>query len=145
MDGIAKLASLLKDRDNQPYLGPQVGVVVEPPPNLRISLGDKIILDKDNLIIAAHVLADYQRELEITGGIDITGVTGKTTLIQPPPPEEPAVVSETWGMQSTSLEGQEKITGKMKYTDTLKPGDEVILIPSTDEQRYFVVDKAVRL
>jgi len=145
VDGIAKLASLLKDRDNQPYLGPQIGVVVAPPPDIRVSLGDKIILDKDNLIIAAHVLADYQRELEITGEIDITGAAGKTTLIQPPPPEEPVVVSETWGMQSTSLEGQEKITGAMKYTDTLKAGDEVILIPSTDEQRYFVIDKVVRL
>ena len=33
----------------------------------------------------------------------------------------------------------------MTYTDDLKAGDVVILIPSTDEQRYYLVDKAVVL
>ena len=144
MDGIAKLASLLKDRDNQPYLGPQVGVVVEPPPNLRVSLGDKIILESADLIVAAHVLDGYQREELIKGEIEITGATGQATYVQPPPPDSPEI-SESWGFIGKTLEGQETITCKMTYTDTLKAGDEVILIPSTDEQRYFLVDKAVRL
>ena len=142
--GINQLAQLFKERENKIYLGPQIGKVLTPPPGIKISLGDKIILDKERLIIASHVLNEYEREVEINGDIEISGGIGLTTLVQPPPPETPTT-SQTWGMTSTSLNGQETITGKMKYTDTLKPGDEVILIPSNDNQIYFLIDKVVRL
>jgi hypothetical protein len=33
----------------------------------------------------------------------------------------------------------------VKWTDTVKPGDEVSLLPTADEQLYIVLDKAVRL
>lgn len=132
MDGISEFAKLLKDRDNRPYLGPQVGVVASPPPGLKVRLGSKVVLDKSRLIVAAHVLEGYTRDVEITG------LGGEVTLVKPPPPEIPTE-SETWGITGT------EITGSSKYTDGLKVGDEVILIPSTDEQTYFLIDKAVRL
>lgn len=131
MDSIVELASMFKERDNKPYMGPQVGVVISPPPGLKVRLGDTIILDKDHLIIAAQVMPQYEREVNFSG-------RGKVTLVKPPPPE-PVVTSDTWGMESTSLEGS------LKFTDTLQEGEEVILIPSTDIQTYFLIDKAVRL
>lgn len=133
MDALTEMAKMFKERENDPYMGPQTGTVVTPPPGIQVRLGDKIILDKDHLIIAAHVLADYQRDVKMSS------VTGKTTLIKPPPPQLPVTYSETFGIESTELEGT------MKYTDTLQPGDEVILLPTTDRQVYFLIDKAVRL
>ncbi|MCT4605855.1 MAG: DUF2577 domain-containing protein [Marinisporobacter sp.] len=138
MDGISELAKLFKERDNQPYLGPQTGMVLSPPPNIQVSLGDKIILTKEHLVIAAHVLKDYQREIEVKGNIQTNGEGGSITLQTSPPPTTYKVVSGSVGAQTT-------ITGTMKYTDTLKKGDIVILVPSTDEQTYFLIDKAVRL
>lgn len=57
MDGIAELAKLFKERENKQYGGPQLGKVVTVPPDIKISLGDKIILTKKHLIIADHVVA----------------------------------------------------------------------------------------
>ncbi|PEB56247.1 hypothetical protein CON65_15940 [Bacillus pseudomycoides] len=34
-------------------------------------------------------------------------------------------------------------TGKIKWTDTIKKGDRVILVPSQNGQSYIVIDKAV--
>ncbi|QEK13731.1 DUF2577 domain-containing protein (plasmid) [Crassaminicella thermophila] len=138
MDGISELAKMLKERDNQPYLGPQIGEVITPPPNIQIALGDKIILTKEHLVIAAHVLTDYQREINITGDIQTTEEGGSVTLQVNPAPT-------TYTVVDGSVNGNVVITGTIKYTDTLKKGDKVILIPSTDEQTYFLIDKAVML
>lgn len=132
MDGISEFAHMLKARDNRPHLGPQIGIVVSPPPGLKVRLGDKILLDASRLVVAAHVLEGYTRQAEITG------LRGVVTLVKPPPPDDPEE-SETWGVNGTEL------AGAMEFTDGLKTGDEVILIPATDEQTYFLVDRAVRL
>lgn len=131
MDKIAELAVMFKERENQPYMGPQTGVVVSPPPSLTVKLTDKIILDKDHLIIAAHVLAGYQRDIEIPLTSTVSGETSSVT-----------VGDHGNHVHSISSIG---ITGQLKYTDTLKAGDEVILIPATDIQTYYLIDKVVRL
>ena len=130
MDGAARLAKMFKERDNIPYMGPQIGVVISPPPEIKIGLGDKIILSKDHLIIAAHVLAGYQRDIEIPVTSDLTGNTANALV----------------GTSTEHNHAYENlgIAGQMLYMDTLKAGDEVILVPSTDAQIYFLVDKAVR-
>lgn len=84
MDGITELAKLLKERENRDYLGPQIGTVVNPLPNIKIRMGEKILLTSSHLIIASRL---------------------------------------------TEIE--------------LQSGDEVILIPSTDGQRYCAIDKVV--
>lgn len=144
MDGISELAKMLKERETRPYMGPRVGEVVSPPPEIKVALEEGIILDKKHLVIAAHILNGYQREELIEGDIIITGAEGQATYVQPPPPDNPEI-SESWGFIGKTVEGCEKISGKITYTDTLKLGDKVILVPSTDEQTYFLVDKAVIL
>ncbi|WP_427340655.1 DUF2577 family protein [Caloranaerobacter sp. DY30410] len=94
MDGISELAKMFKERENKPYMGPRVGQVISPLPEIKVKLGDKILLDKQRLIIASHIYEHF-------GWTDETG------------------------------------------TYYLAEGDKVILIPSTDEQIYFLVDKAV--
>lgn len=36
-------------------------------------------------------------------------------------------------------------TSTIQYNDTIQVGDQVILIPTFDEQTYYVIDKAVKL
>lgn len=86
MDGITELAKLFKERDNPSIMGIQIGKIINPFPDIKITLGDKIILDSDDL-----------------------------------------VVSETI------------------YAKTIKISDQVILIPSFDEQTYYLIDKVVNL
>ncbi len=94
MNSIEKLAQMFKERDNQIYLGPQIGKVIAPLPNIKVALGDRIILGKDKLIISGHIYSHYPNQ-----------------------------------------------TG----TAYLNSNDEVILLPSNDEQKYFLLDKAVKL
>ncbi|SNT18627.1 Protein of unknown function [Anaerovirgula multivorans] len=144
MDGISELAMLFKERENAIYMGPQVGKVISPPPNIKVGLGDKIILDKEDLIISAHVLDGYQREIEVTGirntGLNASGGNMDFHLTGSPPSKNYTITG--FSIPQSILN---KSDGTLKYMDTLNAGDEVILIPSNDHQKYYLVDKAVRL
>ncbi|ABR48582.1 hypothetical protein Amet_2428 [Alkaliphilus metalliredigens QYMF] len=129
MNGIKELAEMFKERENKAYMGPQIGKVITPPPNIKVSLGDKIILEKNRLIIAAHVLSGYTRQFQ--------GQSNGTITTKTPP--SPVSYSEYTVLEDLNH------AGEIVYTDTLKTGDEVILLPSTDEQKYIIIDKAVRL
>lgn len=144
MDAISELAMLFKERENTSYMGPQMGTVISPPPDIKVGLGDKIILDKEDLILAAHVLAGYEREIEgnhITGSV-FSSRGGKMDFhLTGNPPSQNYTITNFSLLASTT----EKSEGTLKYTDTLKAGDKVILIPSSDNQKYYLIDKAVKL
>ncbi|SCY92970.1 DUF2577 domain-containing protein [Alkaliphilus peptidifermentans] len=114
MNGIVELAKILKARDNIINSGIQIGVVISPLPNIKIALGEKIILTKRHLVFASHILDNYQRKYKVNGSIQLPDV-------------------------STSYSGE----GTIELTDGLETGDKVILIPTKDEQVYYVIDKAV--
>jgi len=86
MDAVTELAKLFKARENPSFMGMVTGMVLTPPPNIKIAIGKEIILEKEHLIIAAALL-----------------------------------------------------------NNTLVNRDEVILMPSQDQQTYYLIDKAVRL
>lgn len=140
MDGISELAMLFKERDNKYYLGPQIGKVISPLPEIKIALGEKIILGKEHLIFASHVLKDYEREFSLEGQIQLSQSNAGQT--------DSASVGDHGShghiVASLNIDTQEKSTGKIKWTDSLKIGDEVLLIPTTNEQQYYVIDKVVR-
>lgn len=106
VDGISELAKLLKERENVLYLGPIVGTILSPPPEIKVQIDKNIVLNKNHLIIAGSLLKGYKR------------------LVM---------------LEST------KEQDYIMTTDTLKVNDEVILIPSMDENTYFLTDWAVRL
>lgn len=135
MDGITELAGMLKARENKPYLGPQTGIVKAPPPNILVEMG-AIVLDKDDLVIAAHVLSGYQRKLTITG--TVTGNLSAPNLVVGPLCDSNLKICNGQATLSNATTNE-----VMTYTDDLKEGDMVILVPSTDEQRYYLMDKAV--
>lgn len=97
MDGFNELAKILKERENPNIMGIQVGTVVSVTP-LKIVIGDKIILDTDNLVVTEGAYYDY-------------------------------------------VLGAETVQRKIKLTKN----DKVILIPSNNEQTYFLIDKVVTL
>lgn len=96
-----------------------VGKVLEKPPEIKIAIDEAIILDKTHLVIAAHVLKEYEREFEIFEGEEII-ING-------------------------SLPNTFTAKGKIKWTDTLKKDDLVILVPAGNQQMYILIDKAVEL
>lgn len=140
MDGISELAVLFKERDNKYYLGPQIGKVISPLPEIKVELGEKIILVKEHLIIASHILEDYEREFWIEGHMEFSqkdvGETDRASVGEHG--------SHDHIVENLSVNAQYQSSGKIKWTDSLKEGDEVILIPTTNEQQYYVIDKVVR-
>lgn len=53
---IVELAKLFHERNNKAKESFVVGKVVSPYPDLKINDGDEILLTKNNLIVAAHLL-----------------------------------------------------------------------------------------
>lgn len=117
MDSITALARMLKENENPKPVSMSTGIVISPPPNAQIRLNDTVILYNNQLVFAAHILEDYEREIELEGDIRFT--------------DSPFQTFEAKEVKSTTK-------------DTLKEGDEVILLPTADEQLYFVLAKAVR-
>ncbi len=58
MDGVIELAKLFKERENISTMGIQIGKVISVNP-LKIALGDKIILDTDDLVISQSAYYKY--------------------------------------------------------------------------------------
>ncbi len=102
--------------------------VLSPPPNLLIKVGD-IQIGKPNILISDCLLPGYQRQYSQTG--DGTIIT-KT----PPGPEKYS--------EYTILESLVD-TGQIKWTDTLKKGDILAVIPTYDGQTYIVLARVVRI
>ncbi|QSB10439.1 DUF2577 domain-containing protein [Lysinibacillus fusiformis] len=132
---MVEFAKMFKERDNQPYEGYIVGEVVEDFPEIAIKLDAQRILYKEHLVFAAHILKDYEREFEIEGEIQFTDENcGETNVVS----------LHSHSIQSLNVDSQTlKAKGKIKWTDTIKKTDLVILVPNADHQKYIVIDKAV--
>lgn len=120
---IIKTGGKVEPTDNQTnklgFAGFYVGVIEVAPPEIQVRLGPEIILYKENLIISAAVLKDYEREFEIMEGKEIT-IAG-------------------------SIPNTFTAKGKIKWTDEIKIGDKVILVPAQNDNMYILIEKAVEL
>ena len=141
MDGVNELARLLKERENIEHMGIQVGEVIAPLPDLQVKLNENILLTKDHLRIAYHLCTDYQRPFQVEGTIKLAdndcGQTGSVGV------GDHGAHQHT--LETVNIETEMTANGTIKLTDFLKAGDEVILIPTQDEQTYFLIDKVVKL
>lgn len=102
--------------------------VIAPPPDLLIKIGD-IQIGKPNILIADYLLADYQRKYS---------QTGKGTIISKTPPA-PEKYSEYTVLESLDDSGQ------ITWTDTLKSGDTITVMPTCDGQTYIILARVVRI
>lgn len=129
-DGMTELAMMFKERSNTTPPSITTGFVLSSTPNPEIRLNDTVILYKENLIFSSHLLEGYGR------GIKFTDSNCGTTTTE-----------NDGGMNASSHKhGIEtlNVDTAMEWTDTLLPGDEVILMPTIDKQLYYVIDRAVR-
>ncbi|WDV47146.1 DUF2577 family protein [Clostridiaceae bacterium M8S5] len=150
MQGINELAKLFKERDNNPYIGPLIGVVVEPLPDIQIALGEKILLTKENLVVDL-MFKEHERSFEISGDIKLTQdepceteegtFTEKTTN-----PNAPTPHPHHHKVPEITLDTQYEGKGVIKFSDMkLEKEDLVLLVPSSDEQTYYLIDKVKQL
>lgn len=143
---ITELALIIKGSGNPPrqqhssanFKGFFVGTVEVAPPELQVRLSPEIVLFKENLVISAAVLKDYEREFEIFDAeIQFTDSDcGQTTNVS----------AHTHEIASLNINSQTlKAKGKIKWTDELVEGDMVILVPAQNENMYILIEKAVEL
>lgn len=101
--------------------------VLSPPPGLLIKAGD-IQIGNPNILIADYLLPGYQRQYS---------QTGEGTIITKTPPS-PIEFSEYTVLESLADSGQ------ITWTDTLKTGDTVAVMPTYDGQTYIILAKVVK-
>ncbi|WDV47147.1 DUF2577 family protein [Clostridiaceae bacterium M8S5] len=151
MNGINILAKLFRERDNIEYMGPLIGEVTNAPPEIKITIGDKIVLTKENLFFSSHILDDYEREFEIEDSDDNTikleqkdaGTTDEGVV--PESDTTYSTYSHKHDIKKINVATSFTSNGVIKFTNTIADGDKVILIPTANEMVYYVVDKAVSL
>lgn len=102
-----------------------VGEILAPPPEIKIKWNN-IILDKKQIYIAEYLLAGYKREAK--GHI------------------KSGTQNADCGCGSSHSHGIDNdYTDTIIYTDTLKVGDIVSVVPVKGGQRFIVTDKLVDL
>ena len=141
---IYEFARLLKDRDNKIFEGFIVGTVLEMSSDPKIQISPDEILHKENLIFAASLLDGYEREFEITGAdmLFTDENCGETSVVN-----DGGLYANDHSHTITEISidtNTLSVKGKIKWVDALKNGDTVILVPSSNDQMYIVIDKAVQ-
>lgn len=106
--------------DAQPQ-GPQLGIVLAPPPEIQIKLNN-IILTKKEIYINEHLLPWYKRRY--------VGLTSNRS---------------GGSGDSAYASHNHPINNDLTLTDTLQVGDLVSVYPLGGDQLYFVESKVVRL
>lgn len=108
-----------------------IGIVIEPPPNFRIK-ANNIELTKENAYISKRLLPDYYREAKghiVSATQNKSGGSGDAQY------------------ESHNHDINNDYTMTFIYTDTLKVGDLVSIIPceGIEGQTYLINEEVVRL
>ena len=124
LNGVAK--------NNQPETI-QIGKVLAPPPNIKVQYKD-FILEKEDIWISEYLLIGYERTAK--------GVIKSET--------QPRSGGGGYALfESHTHEINNPYTDNIIYTDTLKPGDYVSIMPIQQvegtTQQYIILDKIVHL
>jgi len=129
-----KLLSIMKDtslNNNSPSI--QIGKIINPPPEIQVSYNG-IILDENDIWISDYLLAGYKREAKghiNSGTQNRSGGSGDAEFA------------------SHNHDIDNNYTDTIIYTDTLKIGDAVCIMPMIDSddnsnQTYIILDRIVR-
>nr|DAD95053.1 MAG TPA: Protein of unknown function (DUF2577) [Siphoviridae sp. ctVqj4] len=135
-DWATQLAREFRSRDNPNTIGPIIGTIVSPPPDLNISiLEGQVFITK--CYVLDYVLNDYTRTISIPTTTAMgTGVTNAVN----DGGDHATAHSHSVLLQSIALSLVQVV-----FNDTLKVGDQVLLIPTGDNQVYFLVGKVTLL
>lgn len=124
LNGVAK--------NNQPETI-QIGKVLAPPPNIKVQYKD-FILEKEDVWISEYLLIGYER-------------TAKGTIKSETQPRSGGGGYALFASHTHEINNP--YTDNIIYTDTLKPGDYVSIMPIQQvegtTQQYIILDKIVHL
>jgi hypothetical protein len=111
----------------------QIGKVITPPPEIKISYNG-ITLEKEEIWISKYLLVDYERTAKGHIASATQNRAGGGGYAQ---------------YESHNHDIDNDYTDNIIYTDTLKPGDYVSIMPMMSEdgtsQQYIILDQIVRL
>lgn len=124
-DGILKHMRNEGAKFNLP--GIQLGEMVN---SNTLKIGD-LQIDKDNLLIADYLLKDYKRKIKI----QLAAATGVT---------EVQSVGDH-GSHSHNVKSIGVNDAEISFIDTLKDGDVMAVIPTSDMQTYIILARVVKL
>lgn len=135
---INTLAQIIKARDNPKWLGAITGEVIKAPPNLEVRLENKVVIKNHKIIISIEKIIGYQRTYSLKGNItkyDFDNTTSSEAV-----PNHPAhPISKLSGTGTYTAEGT------IQWTDTLKVGDKVLMLPTNEQEYFYLIDRVVRL
>lgn len=124
LNGVAK--------NNQPETI-QIGKVLVPPPNIKVQYKD-FILEKEDVWISEYLLIGYER-------------TAKGTIVSETQPRSGGGGYSLFASHTHEINNP--YTDNIIYTDTLKPGEYVSIMPIQQvegtTQQYIILDKIVHL
>lgn len=124
LNGVAK--------NNQPETI-QIGKVLVPPPNIKVQYKD-FILEKEDVWISEYLLIGYER-------------TAKGVIVSETQPRSGGGGYSLFASHTHEINNP--YTDNIIYTDTLKPGEYVSIMPIQQvegtTQQYIILDKIVHL
>lgn len=106
-----------------------VGIVVQPPPDIVVKWNN-IELTKENIYIAEYLLVGYRRE-------------ARGHIVSATQPRGGGSGDAAYASHNHDIDND--YTDDIIYTDTLKPGDLVSVLPCAGSQLYIITDKLVKL
>lgn len=106
-----------------------VGIIVQPPPDIVVKWNN-IELTKENIYIAEYLLVGYRRE-------------GRGHIVSATQNRSGGSGDAAYASHNHDIDND--YTDDIIYTDTLKPGDLVSVLPCAGSQLYIITDKLVKL
>ena len=137
-NSINTLAKLIKARDNPKWLGAVTGEVIKAPPQLEVKLQNGIVIKNHKIMISIEKIVGYKREFSLEGTIDEITINATTS-------NKPCGLGATNPHGTIQGAGDYKTVGSITWTDTLKVGDKVLMLPTNKEEYFYLIDRVVRL
>lgn len=138
-NAINKLALMIKARDNPKWLGAITGEVIKAPPELEVKLESGITIKNKKIMISIEKIAGYKRTFSIVGNIDNEDMTVQSSSMT-----KAGQGPHEHTLTSFKANGSYQSTGSIEWTDTLKVGDTVLMLPTNDREYFYLIDKVVK-
>lgn len=144
MDWATTLAKELKQRENPQMLGAILGIVITPLPALKISILNGSVFIT-NCYILQNIVEGYTKIATIPEQIATGTAKGKGTTNIVNDGGEGAIPHSHTVITDVAIKTIGIPSAEICFEDTLKAGDEVLLVVSPDNQTYFVIGKVKKI
>ncbi len=144
MDWATTLAKELKQRENPQMLGAILGIVITPPPALKISILNGSVFIT-NCYILQNIVEGYTKIATIPEQTATGTAKGKGTTNIVNDGGEGAIPHSHTVITDVAIKTIGIPSAEICFEDTLKAGDEVSLVVSPDNTTYFVIGKPTKI